>query len=90
MAYTTIDDPTAHFQTTLFTGNANTVVTVTNSGNSDLSPDLLWFKKRDTAVFAFIDRNSAGIFVVAILFFLYLAVAGIPVDVTTGFSANAK
>jgi hypothetical protein len=47
--YTTIDDPSAHFQTTLFTGGGATVVTVTNDGNSDLSPDLLWFKRRDSA-----------------------------------------
>ena len=60
MAYTTIDDPTAHFQTTLFTGNANTVVTVTNGGNSDLSPDLLWFKKRDTAAAHVIMDTTQG------------------------------
>jgi|21_taG_2_1085346.scaffolds.fasta_scaffold21130_2 hypothetical protein len=47
MAYTTIDDPSAHFQTATFAGNGSTVVTVTNDGNSDLSPDLLWFKRRD-------------------------------------------
>jgi hypothetical protein len=39
---------------------------------------------------AFIDRNSAGIFVVAILFFLYLAVVGTPVPDTNGASAIAQ
>ena len=40
MAYTDIDDPSAHFQATTYTGaGANTEVT--NSGNSDLKPDFL-------------------------------------------------
>jgi len=46
MAYTTIDDPSAHFQTTLFTGNGSTLA-VTNGGNSDLQPDWVWIKNRD-------------------------------------------
>ena len=45
MAYTTIDDPSAYFQTALYNGSASSV-TVTNDGNSDLQPDWLWFKKR--------------------------------------------
>ena len=44
--YTTIDDPSAHFQTTLFTGNGSTLA-VTNGGNSDLQPDFVWIKNRD-------------------------------------------
>jgi len=47
--YTTIDDPSAYFQTALYTGEGSTVVTVTNDGNSDLQPDFLWFKRRDSA-----------------------------------------
>jgi len=43
--YTTIDDPSAYFQTALYTGNAGTQ-TITNDGNSDLQPDFLWFKER--------------------------------------------
>jgi len=46
MAYTTIDDPSAYFQTALFTGNAGTNA-ITNTGNSDLQPDWVWFKRRD-------------------------------------------
>ena len=46
MAYTTIDDPSAHFQTLIYTGN-NTARDLTNDGNSDLQPDLLWLKGRD-------------------------------------------
>ena len=46
MAYTTIDDPSAYFQTTLYTGNGGTQ-SITNGGNSDLQPDWLWIKDRD-------------------------------------------
>ena len=48
MAYTTIDDPSAYFQTTLYTGNGGTLA-VTNSGNSDLQPDWVWIKNRPDA-----------------------------------------
>ena len=44
MAYTTIDDPSAFFQTTLYTGNGGTQA-VTNGGNSDLSPNFVWLKE---------------------------------------------
>ena len=47
MAYTTIDDPSAHFQTVLWTGNA-TARNITNDGNSDLQPDFIWMKCRDS------------------------------------------
>ena len=43
MAYTDIDDPSAHFQTALYTGNSGTQ-SITNDGNSDLKPDLVWTK----------------------------------------------
>jgi len=45
MAYTTIDDPSAYFQTTLWTGNGSARA-ITNSGNSDLQPDWIWGKNR--------------------------------------------
>ena len=45
MAYTTIDDPSAYFQTALFTGNGGTNA-ITNTGNSDLQPNMIWFKCR--------------------------------------------
>ena len=57
MAYTTIDDPSAHFQTVLYSGNGSTQ-SITNSGNSDLQPDWLWFKNRnDTQVHQLFDTN---------------------------------
>ena len=43
--YTTIDDPSAYFQTAIYTGNGGTL-NVVNDGNSDLQPDWLWFKSR--------------------------------------------
>ena len=45
MAYTTIDDPSKYFQTTLYTGTGSGQ-SITNSGNSDLQPDLVWVKDR--------------------------------------------
>ena len=47
MAYTNIDDPSAYFQIALYTGNAG-FNTITNDGNSDLGPDLIWGKCRST------------------------------------------
>ena len=44
----TIADPSAHFQTTLYAGNGSTQ-SITNGGNSDLQPDLIWIKNRSAA-----------------------------------------
>ena len=44
MAYTLIDDPSAYFQAVLHSSNNS--ATITNDGNSDLKPDLLWSKSR--------------------------------------------
>jgi len=51
MAYSTIDDPTAYFQTKIYTGSDNGALTqvVTNDGNSDLQPDWVWIKRRNSA-----------------------------------------
>ena len=40
-----IDDPTAVFQCTLYTGNGGTQ-SITNTGNSNLQPNLTWIKAR--------------------------------------------
>ena len=47
-AYTTIDDPSAHFQSFLYTGNGSNR-TITLPGNSDLKFDLYWYKQRSQA-----------------------------------------
>jgi len=46
--YTTIDDPSAHFQIATWTGSASTD-TITFGGNSDLQLDLLWSKSRSNS-----------------------------------------
>jgi len=48
MAFTTINDPSAYFQTALYTGNGSTQ-SITNDGNSNLQPDFLWVKGRTGA-----------------------------------------
>ena len=48
MAYSTINDPSAYFQTKLFTGNGSTQ-SITNDGNSNLRPDWIWVKDRGSA-----------------------------------------
>ena len=42
-----VDDPSKHFQNVIYdgTGSSNAI---TNDGNSDLQPDLLWIKRRDS------------------------------------------
>ena len=47
-AETSIDDPSEYFQETTYTGTGSTQ-SITNSGNSDLQPDLVWVKKRNGA-----------------------------------------
>ena len=60
MAYTAIDDPSAYFQTTLYTGNAG-ALTITNGGNSDLQPDLVWLKDRTAANSHRLVDSSRGV-----------------------------
>ena len=60
MAYTNIDDPSAHFQTTLYTG-AGAGQTVTNGGNSDLKPDFLWIKRRNAGYAHFVVDSNRGL-----------------------------
>jgi len=60
MAYTTIDDPSAHFQTLLYTGDGNDDRNLVNTGNSDLQPDFLWIKDRDNARSHEIYDSSRG------------------------------
>ena len=54
MAYTNIDDPSAYFQTALYTGNGTADTSITNDGNSNLQPDWIWIKRRDGGA----DHNS--------------------------------
>ena len=56
MAYTTIDDGSVYFQTDLYSSSGGGgSITVTNDGNSDLQPDLIWIKVRN-------DSNDHNMF----------------------------
>ena len=56
MAYTTIDDPSAYFQTKIYAGNNASNLVLTFDGNSDLQPDFLWQKQRGGAT----DHNLSN------------------------------
>ena len=59
MAYTTIDDPSAYFQTATYTGNGSTQ-SITNDGNSDLQPDWVWIKSRSNGSWHSLQDSSRG------------------------------
>ena len=59
MAYTTIDDPSAYFQTALYTGTGSGQQVI-NDGNSDLQPDWIWVKRRDGLGYHQIIDSSRG------------------------------
>ena len=60
MAFTTIDDPSKHFQTHLWTGDGNDDRNITFDGNSDMQPDMVWTKRRPTASSHGIRDSSRG------------------------------
>ena len=59
MAYTNIDDPSAYFQTALYTATAS-AQSITNDGNSDLQPDFIWFKRRNSTVVHAYFNSTTG------------------------------
>jgi hypothetical protein len=62
MAYTTIDDPSVYFQTTLYAGDGSSSNAITNAGNSDLQPDWIWGSLRDEDGGArFVFDSSRGV-----------------------------
>ena len=61
MAYTTIDDPSAFFQTTLYTGDGGGTRAVTHGGNSDLNADWVWIKDRGTTSTHYIFDSVRGV-----------------------------
>jgi len=58
MAYTNIDDPSAHFQVATYTGNGSSQ-NITNDGNSDLKPDFIWTKQLDANSTDHVLANSS-------------------------------
>jgi len=60
MPYTNIDDPSAYFQTVLYTGTGSANNAITNDGNSDLQPDWIWFKSRDAGHSHYVVDSNRG------------------------------
>jgi hypothetical protein len=60
MAYTNIDDPSAYFQTAIYSGS-NSNLSVTNDGNSDLKPDFLWIKQRSSTESHMLVDSTRGV-----------------------------
>ncbi len=60
MAYTNIDDPSAHFQAKTYTGTSG-IHDVTLDGNSDMQPDWVWFKNRDVGYSHSLFDSSRGV-----------------------------
>ena len=60
MAYTNIDDPSAFFQIALWTGTGTVGNAVTFDGNSDMQPDMVWSKRRDSATSHVLKDTSRG------------------------------
>jgi len=60
VAYTNIDDPSAHFQTKLYTGTGASH-SVTFDGNSNMQPDLVWNKRRNAAYYHRLWDSNRGV-----------------------------
>ena len=61
MAYTTIDDPSKHFQSVIWTGNgASDTRTISFDGNSDMQPDWVWHKQRNDTYGNHVFDSSRG------------------------------
>ena len=60
MAYTTIDDPSAHFQPLVYTGGSGSLVR-TFDGNSDLQPDWTWHKSRGQTYDHYLFDSTRGV-----------------------------
>ena len=79
MAYTTIDDPSAHFNITLYTGDGNDDRSITNSANAgDFQPDWLWIKQRNTTRHHMLVDSNRG------------ATKHLSTSLTNGESTNAN
>ena len=59
MAYTNIDDPTEHFQTKLWTGNA-TNRTIDLDENATMQPDFSWVKSRSNTYEPYMQNSTSG------------------------------
>ncbi len=57
----TIDDGSAYFQSTPYTGNGSDGYAITNSGYSDLQPDFVWIKKRNSTSQHVLTDSTRGV-----------------------------
>ena len=57
MAYTTIDDPSAHFNTVLWSGNSSTQ-SITGVG---FQPDFVWLKSRTNSASHRLNDSNRGV-----------------------------
>ena len=57
--YTTVNDGSAHFQATTYTGNGG-AQTITNTGNSNLKPDWVWIKYRASGDHVLVDSSRGA------------------------------
>ena len=48
-AYTTIDDPSAYFKVQLYTGNGSTQAITFDDTDTDMQPDFVWLKNRNSS-----------------------------------------
>ena len=60
MAFTTIDDPEKYFQCKIYTGDGSTSNAQTFDGDSDMQPDVVWFKRRSGSGNHFIYDSIRG------------------------------
>ena len=60
MAFTTINDPSKHRQIAIYTGNGSSQ-SITFGGNSDMQPDWLWTKNRNSTFDPIMRDTSRGI-----------------------------
>tara|TARA_R100001510_G_C7641124_1_gene198746 strand:+ start:722 stop:1762 length:1041 start_codon:yes stop_codon:yes gene_type:complete len=60
MAYTTITDPSAYFQTVLYSGDGGGSNAITNTGNSNLQPDFVWVKERTSTSSHALTNSTNG------------------------------
>ena len=60
MAYTSIDDPSAHFQIDLYSGTGS-AQSITNDGNSNLQPDWMITKNRTGTTDPMVNDSSRGV-----------------------------
>jgi hypothetical protein len=58
--YTAIDDPSAYFQTAIYTGNGGSDRAIVNDGNSAMQPDWVWYKSRSNATSHITYDSSRG------------------------------